>query len=171
MTATLPPTTGPQPGGPQPGSPPPEAPLAAPRPALAHDWRRIARMGSIAAFGQVFIALSNMPVRLDERLIIKPVLSLGYLVLLILPFAAGYREGHQIKREGVPTYAPGPNEVVGGFCCGALAGGGLSLLAVLITHFDLREPLVNWSPILLDLLSFGNATWFAVLIWLVIGGG
>ncbi|MDE0115179.1 MAG: branched-chain amino acid ABC transporter permease [bacterium] len=166
MTATLPPTTGPQPGGTQ-----PEAPLAAPRPALAHDWRRIARMGSIAAFGQVFIALSNMPVRLDERLIVKPVLSLGYLVLLILPFAAGYRQGHQIKREGVPTYAPGLNEVVGGLSCGALAGGGLSLLAVLLTHFDLREPLVNWSPILLDLLAFGNATWFAAVIWLVIGGG
>ena len=128
-------------------------------------------MGSIAAFAQVFIALSNMPVRLDERLIIKPVLSLGYLVLLILPFAVGYRQGHQIKREGVPTYAPGPNEVVGGFLCGALAGGGLSLLAVLLTHFDLREPLVNWSPILLDLLAFGNATWFAAVIWLVIGGG
>ena len=166
MTATLPPTTGPQPGGPQ-----PEVPLAAPRPALAHDWRRIARMGSIAAFGQVFIALSNMPVRLDERLIIKPVLSLGYLVLLILPFAAGYRQGHQIKREGVPTYAPGLNEVVGGLLCGVLAGGGLSLLAVLLTHFDLREPLVNWSPLLLDLLAFGNATWFAAVIWVVIGGG
>ena len=128
-------------------------------------------MGSIAAFGQVFIALSNMPVRLDERLIVKPVLSLGYLVLLILPFAVGYRQGHQIKREGVPTYTPGPNEVVGGLCCGALAGGGLSLLAVLLTHFDLREPLVNWSPILLDLLAFGNATWFAAVIWLVIGAG
>ena len=128
-------------------------------------------MGSIAAFGQVFIALSNMPVRLDERLIVKPVLSLGYLVLLILPFAVGYRQGHQIKREGVPTYAPGPNEVVGGFLCGALAGGGLSLLAILLTHFDLREPLVNWSPQLLDLLAFGNATWFAAVIWLVIGGG
>ena len=118
MTATLPPTTGPQPGGPQ-----PEAPLAAPRPAFTHDWRRIARMGSIAAFGQMFIALSNMPVRLDERLIIKPVLSLGYLVLLILPFAVGYRQGHQIKREGVPTYAPGMNEVVGGLSCGAWRAG------------------------------------------------
>ena len=166
MTATIPPTAGPPTTGPS-----SEAPLAAPRPALAHDWRRIARMGSIAAFGQVFIALSNMPVRLDERLIVKPVLSLGYLVLLILPFAVGYRQGHQIKREGVPTYAPGPNEVVGGLCCGALAGGGLSLLAVLLTHFDLREPLVNWSPILLDLLAFGNATWFAAVIWLVIGAG
>ena len=161
MTATLPPTTEHQ----------PEPPLDPPRPAFAHDWRRIARMGSVAAFGQVFIALSNMPVRLDERLIVKPVLSLGYLVLLILPFAAGYRQGHQIKREGVPVCAPGPNEVVGGFLCGLLAGGGLSLLAVLLTHFDLREPLVNWSPVLLNLLSFGNETWFAAVIWLAIGAG
>ena len=128
-------------------------------------------MGSVAALGQVFIALSNMPVRLDERVIVKPVLSLGYLVLLILPFAVGYREGHQIKREGVPVYAPGANEVVGGFVCGAIAGGGLSLLAVLLANFDLREPLVNWSPMLLDILSFGNATWFAVVIWLAIGAG
>ncbi len=161
MNTTLPPTTGPQ----------PEAPRAAPRPAFTHDWRRIARMGSVAAFGQVFIALSNMPVRLDERLIVKPVLSLGYLVLLILPFAAGYRQGHQIKRENMPVCAPGPNEVVGGFLCGLITGGGLSLLAVLVTHFDLREPLVNWSPVLLDLLSFSNEMWFAVVIWLAIGAG
>ena len=161
MTATLTPTTGSS----------PEAPRAEHRSAFGHDWRRIARMGSVAALGQVFIALSNMPVRLDERVIVKPVLSLGYLVLLILPFAVGYREGHQIKREGVPVYAPGANEVVGGFVCGAIAGGGLSLLAVLLANFDLRDPLVNWSPMLLDILSFGNATWFAVVIWMAIGAG
>ncbi|MCY4163984.1 MAG: branched-chain amino acid ABC transporter permease [bacterium] len=151
------------------GSPTQQMPLVAPRSAFAHDWTRIARMGSIAAFGQVFIALSNMPVRLDERLIIKPVLSLGYLVLLILPFAAGYRQGHQIRREGVPTYSPGLNEVVGGFLCGALAGAGLSLLTILLTHFDLRDPLVNWSPMLLNLLSFDNSSWFGGVIWLAIG--
>ena len=145
--------------------------MAAPRPALAHDWRRIARMGSIAAFAQVFIALSNMPVALDGRTMVKPVLSLGYLVLLILPFAAGYRQGHQTKLEGVTQHAAGRNEVVGGLACGTIAGGGLSLLAVLLANFDLREPLVNWSPILLDTLTFGNAPWFAVVIWLAIGAG
>ncbi len=145
--------------------------LAPPRSVFSHDWRRIIRIGSIAALGQMFIALSNMPVRLDERLIVKPVLSLGYLVLLFLPLAVGYRQGHQIVREGVPTFRPGLNEVVGGLFCGLIAGGGVSLLAVLLTHFDLREPLVNWSPILLDLLAFGGQTWFAVVIWLAIGAG
>ncbi len=162
MTVTLPAGTGAAGGRAEPE-------FAPTRPALAQDWRRLVRMGAIAAFGQVFIALSNMPVRLDERVIVKPVLSLGYLALLILPFAAGHRVGHQVRREGVPTFAAGAHEALGGAACGALTGGGLSLLAVLLANFDLREPLVNWSPMLLDLLSFGNETWFAVVIWLVIG--
>ena len=162
MTVTLPPGTGAAGGWAEPE-------LAPTRPALAQDWRRLVRMGAIAAFGQVFIALSNMPVRLDERVIVKPVLSLGYLALLILPFAAGHRVGHQVRREGVPTFAAGAHEALGGAACGALTGGGLSLLAVLLANFDLREPLVNWSPMLLDVLSFGNETWFAVVIWMVIG--
>ncbi len=142
---------------------------APPRPLLAQDWRRLARMGAIAAVAQMFIALSNMPVRLDDRVIVKPVLSLGYLTLLVVPFAAGHRAGHQIEREGVPVHAAGEHEVAGGAVCGALAGGGLSLLAVLLANFDLREPLVNWSPILAELLAFGNGTWFAVVAWLLIG--
>ena len=40
---------------------------------------------------------------------------------------------------------------------------------MLLANFDLRDPLVNWSPMLLELLSFGNETWFAVVTWLVIG--
>ena len=143
--------------------------MAPPRAALAQDWRRLTQMGAIAAAGQVFIALSNMPVRFDERIIIKPVLSMGYLTLLILPFAVGHRAGHQTKREGLAAHAPGAHEVVGGSASGAVAGGGLSLLAMLLANFDLREPLVNWSPMLLEQLSFGEATWFAVVIWLVIG--
>ena len=164
MTATLPPAVGATTGAVEPQ-------LAPARPVFAQDWRRLVRMGAIAGFGQIFIALSNMPVRLDGRVIVKPVLSLGYLTLLILPFAAGHRVGHQIRREGVPTFAPGAHEVVGSAACGAVAGGGLSLLAVLLANFDLREPLVNWSPMLAELLSFGNATWFAVVIWMAIGAG
>ena len=162
MTATLPPQTAAAgvADGPSP---------AAARPALAQDWRRLVRMGMVGAVAQVFIALSNMPVRLDERVIVKPVLSMGYLTLLIVPFAAGHRVGHQIKREGVPVHAAGAHEVAGGAACGAVAGGGLSLLAVLLANFDLRDPLVNWSPMLAELLAFGNATWFAVMIWLVVG--
>jgi len=143
--------------------------LAPPRPAFAQDWRKTARIGAIAALGQMFIALSNMPVRLDERVIVKPVLSMGYFTLLILPFAAGYKQSHQIKREGIAVHRAGMHEIVGGAASGFAAGAGLSLLAVLLANFDLRDPLVNWSPILLDLLSFANTTWYAVIAWLMIG--
>ena len=80
MTATVPPATGAAGAGAEPSP-------AAARPALAQDWRRLMRMGAVGAVAQIFIALSNMPVRLDERLIVKPVLSLGYLTLLIVPLS------------------------------------------------------------------------------------
>ena len=146
-----------------------EPELAPPRRAFDQDWRRLARMGGVAVFGQLFIALSGMPVRLDERLVIESVLSLGYLFIGVIPVVVGHRLGRQIRREGVPMHAVGRHELFGGALVGAVAGAGLSALVLMLTHFDLREPLVNWSPQLRDLLSFGNGPTFGALIWLGIG--
>ena len=143
--------------------------LAPPRRASDQDWRRLARMGGVAILGQMFIALSGMPVRLDERLVIESVLSLGYLFAGVIPVVVGHRLGRQVRREGVPIHAVGRHELVGGALVGAVAGAGLSALVLMLTHFDLREPLVNWSPQLRDLLSFGNGPTFGALIWLGIG--
>ena len=140
-----------------------------PRRARDQDWRRLARMGGVAVFGQLFIALSGMPVRLDERLVIESVLSLGYLFVGVIPVVVGHRLGRQVRREGVPIHAVGRHELFGGALVGAVAGAGLSGLVLMLTHFDLREPLVNWSPQLRDLLSFGNGPTFGALIWLGIG--
>ena len=41
-----------------------------------------------------------------------------------------------------------------GVVVGAIGGLGLSILIVLIDNFNLRDPLVNWSPQLFDLLNF-----------------
>ncbi len=142
---------------------------APPRAVLAQDWRRIVRLGALGACVQIFISLSNMPVKLDSRAVIEGVLSLGYVSLVVAPLWVGIRAGHQVRREGVSYHRPGAHEIVGGAACGATAGGGLSLLAVLIANFDLREPLVNWSPILADLLAFNRGTVFAVVIWLALG--
>ena len=139
--------------------------LASARPCLAQDWPRLARAGAVAALGQAFIALSNMPVTLDRRVVVEPVLSLGYLTLAFLPLIVGHRRGRQIEREGVPLHAAGLHEVVGGAACGFLAGSGLSALAVLMANFNLRDPLVNWSPQLLELLSFNRGTATAVAAW------
>ena len=143
--------------------------LAPPRRWLDQDWRRLLRMGGVAAFVEVFICLSAMPVRLDERPVIESILSLGYVFIGAIPIVVGNRVSRQVKLEGVPIHRAGGYELFGGALVGALAAGGLSVLVLLLTHFDLREPLVNWSPQLLDLLSFNRGPVFGVLIWLGIG--
>ena len=143
--------------------------MAPPRRALDQDWRRLFRMGGMAAFVQMFIALSAMPVRLDERLVIESILSLGFVFIGAIPIVVGNRLSRQVRREGVPIHKAGPYELFGGVLVGTVAAAGLSVLVLLLTHFDLREPLVNWSPQLRDLLSFNRGPTFGTLIWLGIG--
>jgi branched-chain amino acid transport system permease protein len=147
----------------------PEPELAPPRRTLDQDWRRLVRMGAMAAFVQMFIALSAMPVRLNERLVIESILSLGFVFIGAIPIVVGNRISRQVRREGVAMHRAGGYELFGGALVGTLAAAGLSVLVLLLTHFDLREPLVNWSPQLKDLLSFNRGPTFGVLIWLGIG--
>ncbi len=57
---------------------------------LDQDWTQVARMGGVCALALVFVALIGMPVGLDNRPIIEPVLSMGYLSLLWIPLVIGY---------------------------------------------------------------------------------
>ncbi len=141
------------------------------RSALDQDWRKIVRLGLLVALAEVFIALANMPVALDDFMIIEPILSLGYVSLLWLPLIIGFAAGHEVVLEGMTSHTKGAREVVAGGLAGLIGGAGLSLLVVLIDNFDLRDPLVNWSPQLLALLNFDNGTGYGIGIWLAIGGG
>ena len=133
------------------------------------DWRKLINHGLLLALVLVFVALTNMPVKLDRRMLIEPVFSMGYLSLFWLPAAFGMAVGREPVLAGMPSYAKGPREVLAGALVGLIGGAGLSTLAVLLDNFDLRDPLVNWSPQLLDLLSFQRGTTFGICIWLPIG--
>ena len=158
-----------QPTAPAPGGGAAAPPAGPARPVGDQPWGRILRLGGIGALAQVFIALSGMPVGLDGRTIVEPVLSLGYLALVWLPLILGYRVGHQPVLEGVAVPAPGGREVVAGALTGVAAGAGISVLMALLANFDLRDPLVNWSPQLAEICGFGRGAWFGAAIWLVIG--
>ena len=146
------------------------APAAAPRRRLLEqDWRKLLRASAILAIAQVFIGLSGMPVSFDRRLLIDPILSLGYLSLLWLPLAVSYWVGREQVLEGMTAYARGGRDVLAGAITGAVGNAGLTLLVVGITHFDIRDPLVNWSPQLLGILEFEESVWLGALIWPAIG--
>jgi len=144
---------------------------ASTRPVLDQDWRRIANIGSVTALAMVFIALIGMIVQLDTRPIVRGYLSLGYLMVIWIPITAGYLVSKEVVLEGMVAYRKGPRDVLAGALAGMVGGAGLSLLTVMIDNFDIRDPFINWSPQLLDQLTFGNSIGFGVVIWLAIGGG
>ena len=52
-----------------------------------YPWLRAIRFSLLGSLTSIFIALSGMPVGLDRRAIIYPVLSLGFLAILWVPLA------------------------------------------------------------------------------------
>ena len=133
------------------------------------NWRRQIRFGLIGALSTAFISLAGMPVGLDGRSIIQPVLSMGYLSLLWIPFVFASIAGSEVVLEGMAERQRNARDLWAGALVGLGSSGGLVLLMVLIQNFNLRDPLVNWSPQLLNLLSFDRSAAFGMVTWLVLG--
>ncbi len=139
------------------------------RGALDIDVKKAISYGLYGALGTIFIALAGMLVGLDSRAIIERHLSLGYLGIIWVPFLVGYLVSNETVLEGMTASAKGARDVVAGAVAGLIAGAGLSLLIILIDNFDLRDPLVNWSPQLLAKLGFDQGNGFGILGWMVLG--
>ncbi len=136
---------------------------------LLLDWKRIFKWGSICAAALLFVSLVGMPIKLDPKSIINPLLSLGYVSLLWLPLIFGYVASSRVVLEGVETTKPGLPDLLTGVLTGAIGGAGLTLLMLGIENFDIRDPLINWSPQLLEVLAFG-ARDLNSAVWIGIGG-
>ena len=132
-------------------------------------WRKQIRFALIGALSSACIALAGMPVGLDGRSIIQPVLSMGFLSLLWVPFVMATLAGSEVVLEGMTARIRDSKDLLAGGLIGLGSAGGLVLLMVLIQNFNLRDPLVNWSPQLLTLLSFNRSLGVGALLWLLLG--
>jgi branched-chain amino acid transport system permease protein len=138
------------------------------RPATDVDWRRVVRLGLLAALGMVFIAATEMLEVLDGRILIVPLLSLGYAAVGWIPLVVGYQAAKEETLEGLEPPPKGARDLVSGFVAGAIGGVGLWLLAIVIDNFELREIFRKLSPGLLELLTFGRGLGFA--FWALVLG-
>ena len=132
-------------------------------------WRKQTRFALIGALSSAFVALAGMPVGLDRRSIVYPVLSMGYLSLLWIPFVLASLAGSETVLEGMTARTRGKKDLLAGGLVGFGSASGLVLLMLLIQNFDLRDPLVNWSPQLLNLLAFNRPLAVGMLLWLAFG--
>jgi len=144
-------------------------PEVAVRGAFDIDVKKTVSYGLYGAVSLIFIALAGMLVGLDPRAIVEGRLSLGYLALLWVPILIGYLVPNETVLEGMVASAKGARDIVAGAISGLIAGAGLSLLILLLDNFDLRDPLVNWSPELLAKLGFDRGNGFGIVAWLAIG--
>lgn len=115
---------------------------------------KAARVGLVGSVSATFVALSGVGLSLDGRTVISPVLSLGYMALFAVPVMVGLIATKTVALEGIDAPARALGDVARGALAGAASGAGYALLVALLGAFDIRDPLVNWSPLLHHLLTF-----------------
>ncbi len=134
------------------------------------DWRRVFRMGHILGLGLVFVALTGMPVGLDDRPIIEGVISLGYLSLIMYIPILGWVVGNETVLEGMAETKRGIRDIVAGFGVGAVGGLWMGIFVLALENFDLRDPLVNWNDELIILATFNRGAAFGSWFWIIFAG-
>ena len=111
---------------------------------LDQDWSKVLRWGLICGGALIAICLVGMPV-------------------------VGWVASTQVVLEGVEARKQGLFDLVTGFVVGAIGGGFLALLMVALDSWNLRDPLVNWSPKLFRFLTYENGMGFGAVAWIVTG--
>jgi branched-chain amino acid transport system permease protein len=147
------------------------------RPITDVDWEKVLRSGALAGLMLSFICAIGMVTVLDERTMIDPWLSLGYLALVWVPVFFGFTAASEPTPDGGIPPVKGERDLLSGLVTGALAGLFFSFFIVLIDTYDMTDIFSNLLPRLVDLLTFDRGIGVAAAIWIVgcallgLGGG
>jgi branched-chain amino acid transport system permease protein len=117
--------------------------------------RTTQKWGLVGGVSMVFVAAIGMVVSFDDRMLINPILSMGYLVLFLLPLAFGY-----LSAQGIVNILEGPQrDIRRGLVKGAVAGliaGVIAAIFVLIANsFDLTQFFPNINQSMINVMTFG----------------
>ena len=121
--------------------------------------RRVFRIGAVTGLTMVFIAAIGMLKTFDKRLIVDPILSLGYIALFAVPAVAGFSFSRRQTIQGIEEEPRSSTDLLTAALAGALAGGTLATYALLVESAPgLRDTFPNFSPDLIGLITFGYGT-------------
>lgn len=114
------------------------------------DIRHIARTGLLFGVVAASVSAIGMVQTFDERDIVTGVLTLGQILLFSASFLAGYYVAQHHSESGNPTI------ISSGAAAGFLASlPVLGIILLTVVFPNIRNQLVNVSPTLVDILTFG----------------
>ena len=128
--------------------------------------RRVVRIGLLAGTVMAYTAAIGMFQAFNDRLIIDPILSLGYLVLFGVAVVAGASFSKREEIEGIETEPLSIVDVIQAAISGAIAGLVVALFALIADTFpDLRSTFPKLGPEMVRQLNlgYGVASGFIVL--------
>jgi branched-chain amino acid transport system permease protein len=128
------------------------------------DWVATLRNGLIFGLVALFVALVGLVEVFSKRDIIYNVISMGQTWLLIVGLAAGYVIG--TRSQGRPITTVALRSLVTGLAAGAI----MAIYVLVASRVDLRGILINSSPALLGLLTFGQGATVGAILQLMAGG-
>ena len=127
--------------------------------------RKVIRVASIAGLTMIYVSFIGMVVVFNERMIIDPVLTMGYLVLFSIPVFAGQRFTRREALEGLEVAPLSEGDIAKAAVAGALAGLFLAAFALIVDTFpELRGTFPNLSPKMVDLVTLGYGTSAAFVV-------
>lgn len=137
-----------------------------PSPVDAKAMRRVLRVGALAGAVMVYTAAIGMFQTFNDKEIIDPILSLGYLVLFAIPAVAGASFSKRVEIEGIETEPVTVMDIVKAAVSGAVAGAVVALFALIVDLLPgLRGTFPNFGPQMVRLLdlNYSVASGFLVL--------
>jgi branched-chain amino acid transport system permease protein len=113
-------------------------------------WSSVIQTGLLGGIAALFVSLVGMVEEFGKRDIVGGVITMGQTILFVAILFAGYMAAS--RAVGKPRWLAA---LCGGLA-GLIAGAMLSLLVLLIGAFNLRAVLINASPGLVHILTFGK---------------
>lgn len=127
------------------------------------DWRYLVKAGLLAGGVTLYTAVIGMIEVFSEREVILDVISLGAILLVAASVAGGYLVARRLKYQRAT-----PVEIIAsGALVGLISALPLVLLVLVDQVVDLRQVLVNITPALIEILTFGQENLALGLLQLV----
>jgi branched-chain amino acid transport system permease protein len=125
--------------------------------------RQAIKIGWIGGVVAVLLSLIGMVEAFSQRDIIANVISMGHTLLLIVTLFMGY-----LVAKRTPENKP-LNVLINSTITGLLVAALLVLLVLIGSLINLRKVFINASPVLYNLLTFGQERGTGILLLLAIG--